>query len=148
MFDLGTGDGTVAESTKIAIDNTETFYETDLIPGPSNDIEEALNAGIARVEQDRGARRNTPRSGSPVLSGRIRVPVLTLHNLGDLFVPFSMEIDYAQDVADQGRSRLYRTATASRYSAMRARWPSTSVGPALWVATAMWVAPIASHFEA
>ena len=106
MFDLGTGDGTVAESTKIAIDNTETFYETDLIPGPSNDIEEALNAGIARVEQDRGARRNTPRSGSPVLSGRIRVPVLTMHNLGDLFVPFSMEIDYAQDVADQGRSRL------------------------------------------
>jgi hypothetical protein len=34
------------------------------------------------------------------------VPVLTLHTLGDLFVPFSMEQIYAQRVAANGRSDL------------------------------------------
>jgi hypothetical protein len=32
--------------------------------------------------------------------------VLSLHDLGDLFVPFSMEQYYAEDVAAQGRSAL------------------------------------------
>ena len=82
------------------------FYETDLIDGPSNPIEEELNAEVVRVRADRGARRTNRRSGSPELKGRIRQPVLTMHNLGDLFVPFSMETDYAADVAKRGRSHL------------------------------------------
>ena len=39
-------------------------------------------------------------------------------------------------------------APAARYSATRARWPSTSVGPALWVAIARWVAPRARQRSA
>ncbi len=106
LFDLGAGDGTVAESTKVSVDNRDTFYETDLIPGPSNPLEDDLNAKITRVKPDKRARQNTDRSGSPQLFGRIRVPVLTMHNLGDLFVPFSMETQYAADVADRDRSHL------------------------------------------
>ena len=106
LFGLGEGDGTIAESTKVAVENVGEFYETDLIPGLSNDIEEQLNAEVFRVEADRGARRLTRDGGSPPLSGRIRVPVLTMHNLGDLFVPFGMEVDYAADVAKRGRSHL------------------------------------------
>ena len=106
LFGLGVGDGTIAESDKVAVENVGVFYETDLIPGPSNAIEEQLNADITRVEADRRARRTNRRSGSPVLTGRIKVPVLTLHNLGDLFVPFGMEVDYAADVAKRGRSHL------------------------------------------
>jgi hypothetical protein len=41
-----------------------------------------------------------------VVNGTPRVPVLTLHDLGDLFVPFSMEQVYAQRVAENGRSDL------------------------------------------
>lgn len=106
MFGLGLGDGTIAEGRKVVIENVGEFYETDLIDGPSNAIEEQLNADVARVKADRRARRLTRRGGSPRLSGRIPVPVLTMHNLGDLFVPFSMETDYAADVAKRGRSHL------------------------------------------
>ena len=106
LFDLGTGDGSVGEETRVAVDNTDVFYETDLTPGPSNDLEASLNDEIVRVEQERGARRTNRRSASPVLTGRIRVPVLTMHNLGDLFVPFHMETSYAATVADRGRSHL------------------------------------------
>jgi hypothetical protein len=42
----------------------------------------------------------------PVISGDIDVPVLTLHNLGDLFVPVHNEIVYAERVAAQGKSDL------------------------------------------
>lgn len=42
----------------------------------------------------------------PRIAGRPTVPVLSLHGLGDLFVPFRMEQAYARDVARHGRSRL------------------------------------------
>ena len=41
-----------------------------------------------------------------MITGDIRVPVLTLHNLGDLFVPVHNEIEYARRVADRGNSDL------------------------------------------
>lgn len=106
LFDLGVGDGTVGEETKVAVKNADVFYETDLIPGPSNAIEESLNADIVRVTPDRGARRTNKRSASPEIKGKIRVPVLTMHNLGDLFVPFHNETVYAADVESRGRSHL------------------------------------------
>ncbi len=106
LFDLGNGDGTIAEKPKLVLDNTDVFYETDLIPGSSNPLEESLNADIHRVSMDFGARRNTARSGSPELKGRIKVPVLTMHNLGDLFVPFNMETEYEATVAARGNSHL------------------------------------------
>ena len=40
------------------------------------------------------------------MSGDITIPVLTLHTIGDLFVPFSMEQLYAQRVAANGASHL------------------------------------------
>ena len=42
----------------------------------------------------------------PQISGDIGIPVLTLHNLGDLFVPFHNEVIYGQRVAAQGKSDL------------------------------------------
>jgi hypothetical protein len=35
------------------------------------------------------------------------VPVLSLHGIGDLFVPFSMEQVYAREALRNGRSRLF-----------------------------------------
>ncbi len=42
----------------------------------------------------------------PRIDGRPRVPVLSLHDIGDLFVPFSMEQLYRADVDRHGRGRL------------------------------------------
>jgi hypothetical protein len=41
-----------------------------------------------------------------VISGDIEVPVLTLHNLGDLFVPAHHEVAYASRVEANGASDL------------------------------------------
>ena len=106
LFDLGTGKGNIGTETKVAVDNTHVFYETDLIPGPSNELEKSLNKEIVRVKADRGARRRSLRAASPSITGRIKDPVLTMHNLGDLFVPFNNEVAYYNDVAKRGRSHL------------------------------------------
>ncbi|KHE67371.1 hypothetical protein, partial [Halobacillus sp. BBL2006] len=42
----------------------------------------------------------------PHISGQINVPVMTLHTIGDLFVPFSMEQLYAERVAENGKSDM------------------------------------------
>jgi hypothetical protein len=81
------------------LDNADDVYQLDLDPAVS-DAEAAFNAAIARTEAHPSARR------IEAISGRITAPVLSLHNLGDLFVPFGMEIDYAEDVARWGRSDL------------------------------------------
>lgn len=98
-IDVGTGGGQ-------AFKNTDVYYETDLVPGPSNDIEIALNDEVVRIQPDPGARRLTRTAPFPELRGYIREPVLTLHNLGDLFSPFHNQTVYHDLVADKGQSDL------------------------------------------
>jgi fermentation-respiration switch protein FrsA (DUF1100 family) len=71
-----------------------------------------LDAAVQRVRPADPAARNS-RALTPVaqVAGRPRVPVLTLHGVGDLFVPFSMEEIYAGEVAAAGRAdRLVQRA--------------------------------------
>jgi hypothetical protein len=101
LFDLGTGDGSLPNTGGLSVlDNSTTRYQLDLSPGRSAD-EKALDRGIARVAPDSGARDN-----GEEITGDIDIPVLSLHNLGDLFVPFSMEVDYERDVRKQGNKQL------------------------------------------
>ncbi|WP_295660110.1 hypothetical protein [uncultured Nocardioides sp.] len=72
----------------------------------------------------------------PRIAGRPKAPVLSLHGLGDLFVPFSMEQAYARDVARHGRGHLLvqraiRTVNHCEFS-------RAEVGTA-WNALARWV---------
>lgn len=66
-----------------------------------------VNASVQRVAPEKPvARRSARLSEVPLVSGKPHVPVLSLHSLGDLFVPFSMEQHYHADVARNGRSDL------------------------------------------
>ncbi|QLQ35487.1 alpha/beta hydrolase family protein [Micromonospora robiginosa] len=66
-----------------------------------------LNATVQRVAPENLRQRLSPAlTEVPRIAGRPGVPVLSLHDLGDLFVPFGMEQAYARDVAWHGRSRL------------------------------------------
>ncbi|WP_433287582.1 alpha/beta hydrolase family protein [Micromonospora sp. CA-244673] len=66
-----------------------------------------VNASVQRVAPENLRQRLSPTlTEVPRISGRPTVPVLSLHDLGDLFVPFGMEQAYARDVAWHGRSRL------------------------------------------
>jgi len=66
-----------------------------------------VNRAVRRVAPERWGERLSPGlTQVPHVAGRPRVPVLSLHNLGDLFVPFAMEQQYRADVDRNGRSRL------------------------------------------
>lgn len=105
LFENGLGDGTLPRSPGVGIDNADTVYQFDTDPSLSAE-EQALNDGIVRVSADPQGRGQQGLAQMPVVNGTINVPVLTLHNLGDLFVPFHNEIDYASKVAANGNSDL------------------------------------------
>ena len=105
LFDLGASTGMLPGRPGIIVDNTGIVYQTDLDPALSP-YEAALNENIVRVSADPSARRSQGLSNVPVVTGDLPVPVLTLHNLGDMFVPFHNEVVYAAEVAAQGKSDL------------------------------------------
>jgi hypothetical protein len=84
--------------------NRGTIYQEDNQPW-LNPAERRLNHDVLRVSRtDRPSRDLT---GVPLVAGRPSVPVLSMHDVGDLFVPFSMEQVYAQRAAANGRARLF-----------------------------------------
>lgn len=105
LFDLGTGDGTLARSPGSAVENADVIYQFDTDPALSL-AESAFNDGIVRVTADPQARHRDGLDQVPPITGDITIPVLTLHNLGDLFVPVHNEVVYAQRVAAQGNGDL------------------------------------------
>lgn len=105
LFDLGTGDGTIVRSPGVTLDNHDVVYQFDTDPDLTPD-EQAFNEAVVRVVPDPQARNENGLAQLPVITGDIRVPVLTLHNLGDLFVPVHNEVVYAQRVTEQGNSDL------------------------------------------
>lgn len=86
------------------VGNGTYAYQLDEDYAAVSEEEAALNAGIFRVSD--------PVSDFDDLmypvTGNINIPVLTLHTVGDLFVPFSMEQLWAQRIADAGNSDLFR----------------------------------------
>jgi hypothetical protein len=105
LFDLALGDGTLPRAPGVAADNAMTVYQFDSAPELSPE-EAALNDSIFRLVGDPQTRRPNGLAQVPVISGDIGVPVLTLHNLGDLFVPALNQVEYARRVFEQGKSDL------------------------------------------
>ncbi len=68
--------------------------------------EEEMNQRIRRIEPAPGARSATENPVFADFTGRIRVPVLTLHTTGDAFVPFSLEQSYRRKAMAVGTSHL------------------------------------------
>lgn len=98
----GTLDGVVSGNL---YDNIGRVLQLDTDPLLTAD-EQALNDMILRVARDRGVNRSRflKLERVPIIHGRLSIPVLSIHTLGDLFVPFSMEQIYAQEAIDHGRS--------------------------------------------
>ena len=89
--------------------NVNTVYQLDADPEIS-DEEQALNQSVPRV-----SRFDFPTLDGtvsvPEIHGTFEIPVLTMHTLGDLFVPFSMEQIYARRAAaNDNREMLVQRA--------------------------------------
>ncbi len=65
-----------------------------------------LNSGVKRIKADPAVRITAGRYWYGIPSGRILVPVMSLHTSGDPFVPVNMEISYRQKVNAAGRGDL------------------------------------------
>ncbi len=141
LFGLGVGNGSVAGSRGNVLKNTNVVYQFDTNSALSG-AETVFNGMVQRIRADPGARlRNTDLRGGDAHRGRhghghdhdddddddddrrpapdlvptlgdLRIPMLTLHTLGDLFVPFLMEQEYARRVAHHGQKHnLVQRAT-------------------------------------
>lgn len=106
LFQYGGADGTVnGVLNGNAVDNTTRIYQIDADPRVSP-AEEVLNAAVLRVAADPNARKSQGVAKIPRINGNLPIPVLSLHTLGDLFVPFSMQQIYAERAATQGKQDL------------------------------------------
>lgn len=131
---VGFGEGTIT--------NVDTVYQIDADPALSNE-ELALNANILRIDLDPQARHKEGLAGVPAIAGELSIPVLSMHTLGDLFVPFSMEQIYARRAAASGSADLlvtrairdvnhcgFNTVEMERGFADLVNWVSNGVKPA------------------
>lgn len=93
-------------------ENLSTVYQFDADPALSPD-EQAFNDAIIRLAGDPQYRHKDGLGGvpgsnsvSPPISGDLPIPVLSLHTLGELFVPFHMQQIYATRAAAHGKADL------------------------------------------
>lgn len=108
LFTVGVTGGDIGVAAGNVQDNADTIYQIDSDPALSPD-EIALNASVLRVAQDPQGRHPDGLANIPPISGRLPIPVLSLHTIGDLFVPFSMEQIYARRAAAEGAADLLVT---------------------------------------
>ena len=101
----GLSGGTIGIADGNVTDNRRTVYRIEDGYGPLTAAEQALNQAVLRVAPT--AAPSPGLDGIPKVFGDPRIPVLSLHDVGDLFVPFRMEQVYAARVAWHGQSRLF-----------------------------------------
>jgi pimeloyl-ACP methyl ester carboxylesterase len=105
IFGLGAGDGTVGVAPGSVVGNVGTVYQLDGDPALTAE-ERALNDSVLRVAATPQGLQPNGLANIPPILGTTRIPVLSMHTLGDLFVPFSMEQIYARRMAANGASGL------------------------------------------
>ena len=90
-------------------ENFNTVYQFDTDPTLSPEEQTFNNTMIRLTASTQDRDRNgifTQVTSSPALTAKFKIPVLTLHTLGDLFVPFSMEQVYARRAIAAGTDDL------------------------------------------
>lgn len=106
LFSFSGGDGTATGILSgNVLDNRHDVFQLDGDRALSAE-EIALNDAIFRLKRDRhvNPRQFLRVSRVPIITGRIDIPVISVHTLGDLFVPFSMEQIYAREAKTMHRS--------------------------------------------
>jgi hypothetical protein len=100
----GLNGGTIGIEDGNVTSNQFTWYKLDDHWLPSWD-EILLNLRALRV--GRTAEPSPDLTGVPKVFGDPRIPVLSLHTIGDLFVPISMEQVYAARAGLRGQAKLF-----------------------------------------
>ncbi len=102
------GDGTInGILTANILDTTQLYYKVDASSAANTAIDTAFNNAVLKISPAPEANR-LRRDGLrwiPVTSADIGIPVVSIHTLGDLFVPFKMEQVYAARAKAKGTDK-------------------------------------------
>jgi hypothetical protein len=102
------GDGTISGILNSNIlDTTQLFYKVDASSASNTAVDTAFNAAAFKVTPTPDANR-LRRDGLrwiPTSPGDVGIPVVSIHTLGDLFVPFKMEQVYAARLKAKGNDK-------------------------------------------
>ena len=92
-------------SGPVSLDPSRLGGNLHTVYSPNTPID--VNAAVERSAPAEATLRSSRwLTESPTIAGRPRVPVLTLHDIGDLFVPLSMEQSYQAKLVKHRRSSL------------------------------------------
>lgn len=102
------GDGTISGIlTQNVLDTTKLTYKIDPSSAAVTALDTSFNASAFKIAPTPGA--NRLRSDGlrwiPQVNGDISIPVVTIHTLGDLFVPFKMEQVYSARTKAKGTDK-------------------------------------------
>jgi hypothetical protein len=103
------GDGTInGILTDNVLDTTQLFYKVDATTTSNTAMDAAFNASAFKIQPTADANR-LRRDGLrwiPKAAGDISIPVVSIHTLGDLFVPFKMEQVYFDRTKAKGTDQF------------------------------------------
>ena len=103
------GDGTInGILTQNILDTQALRYMIDGDPAATSALNAAAQKLVAQPDANR-LRRDGLR-WIPAVNGDFKVPALSIHTLGDLYVPFAMQQNYARRAAAQGSKLLVQRA--------------------------------------
>ncbi|MEX0731113.1 MAG: hypothetical protein WED00_16785 [Aquisalimonadaceae bacterium] len=106
LFDFGHLDGSIGGvAGGNVVDTRNTVYRLTSY-NALNEVEDQLNARVLRVEREPLTLRGTRLDHIPPITGEFTIPVLTLHTLGDLYMPVAMQQVYAERVTANGNPEL------------------------------------------
>jgi pimeloyl-ACP methyl ester carboxylesterase len=118
-------------------DNSDTDYRysNPLLSFPLIDLED-LNEKVARFESTPDARNYLEHYFTP--TGKLKIPMVTMHTTGDPAVPFFHEAAYAEIVAQAGATPMLQQIPIERYGHCQFELPEVIgafAGLATWVET-------------
>jgi pimeloyl-ACP methyl ester carboxylesterase len=102
---MNLGDGTRDIAAGNMMENIDTVYQLDGDPALTPE-EEKLNAMVLRVEADPQGKHPHGLANIPPVQGNPSMPVLSLHTIGDMYVPLLMQQVYAERVIENGKADL------------------------------------------
>jgi hypothetical protein len=104
----GTSGGTLGFANGSVAGNLHTFYTFSDWPLSNLPQEIALNRAVLRVPVTATSSADTLSPAElPMIYGDPGIPVLSVHGIGDLFVPFSMDQQYDAKMVAHGQGGLF-----------------------------------------
>lgn len=103
------GDGTInGILTQNVLDTTQLFYKVDAVSASTTALDTSFNNSAFKIRPtaDSNRLRRDGLRWIPTSPGDISIPVVSIHTLGDLFVPFKMEQVYFDRTKAKGTDRF------------------------------------------